>query len=336
MKIKNGYFSKSVLAWLYLITSFSAVSQSHSNETSSQTKQVEDTKSLPQVLLEQVEQTVEQASDEIQTTDSVLDNRAKQNLSAKSNPFVISQYRQNYLLPITFVKDPNPLSVDGLTEENVDNFEAKYQVSVNLPIYIEDESASGLYFGLTLRSFWQVYNSDVSKPFRENIYEPEVYYQWNADWDLFGYRFNQAHIGFNHQSNGQDGLKSRSWNRIYASFIFSDVNSLYYFKTWYRVPEDEKEFLLDPEGDDNPDINDFVGRAEFGYAFNMGDFRLLSLLRNNLSTSSNRGSIEFNLTYPINDRYEWLLQYFNGYGDSLIDYNRHQQRIGLGIQLRFL
>jgi phospholipase A1 len=341
MKKKNGHVLKGLFTVVCLATSLSFVSHAYALQAANQStpteiKSTDTEKSIPQVILEQVEETVEKASDDIQTTDSVLDNRSQQNRSAKSNPFVISQYRQNYLLPITYVKDPNPISVDGLTEENVDNFEAKYQVSVNLPIYMQDESTSGLYFGLTLRSFWQVYNSDVSKPFRENIYEPEIYYQWNAEWDLFGYRFNQAHIGFNHQSNGQDGLKSRSWNRIYASFIFSDVDSLYYFKTWYRVPEDDKEFPLDPEGDDNPDINDFVGRAEFGYAFNMGDFRLLSMLRNNLSSSNNRGSIELNLTYPINDRYEWLLQYFNGYGDSLIDYNRHQQRIGLGIQLRFL
>lgn len=335
MKKKPGYLSTRLLICLALAYSVFAGSQALASQTQQASSPTKD-KSLTQTIIEKVEKTVEDASDEVQTTDSLLDNRSQQNRSAKSNPFVISQYRQNYLLPITYIKDPNPISVDGLTEENVDNLEAKYQVSVNLPIYMQNDSTSGLYFGLTLRSFWQVYNSDVSKPFRENIYEPEVYYQWDAEWDLFGYRFNQAHIGFNHQSNGQDGLKSRSWNRIYASFIFSDADSLYYFKTWYRVPEDDKEFALDPTGDDNPDINDFIGRAEFGYAFNIGKLRLLSLLRNNLSSSNNRGSIELNLTYPINDRYEWLLQYFNGYGDSLIDYNRHQQRIGLGIQLRFL
>ena len=285
-------------------------------------------------LVKSVKKVVEEANDKQQTTQSILDKRASSTKQSNVNPFSISQYRQNYLLPVTHVKAPNPISVDGLTEENIDNFEAKYQISVSMPLYLQDDDASGLFFGMTLVSFWQVYNDETSKPFRENNYEPEVYYQWQTDWDLFGYRFNQINVGLNHQSNGQSGLKSRSWNRIYATAIFSDIDSFYYFKTWYRLPEDDKDFELDATGDDNPDISDFIGRAEFGYGFNFGKVNLLTKITNNLSFSENRGSIELNLTYPINDRYDWLLQYFNGYGDSLIDYNRHQQRIGLGIQLK--
>ncbi|MBF7074768.1 phospholipase A [Glaciecola sp. MH2013] len=277
-----------------------------------------------------------EARDGETTTNSILDERTDLMKEANVNPFSISQYRQNYLLPLSYAKAPNPISVDGLTEENVDQFEAKYQISVNMPLYLQDDDASGVFFGMTLISFWQVYNSDVSKPFRETNYEPEVYYQWQTDWDLFGYRFNTANIGINHQSNGQSGLKSRSWNRLYASAMFSDIDSLYYVKAWYRLPEDDKEFPLDPNGDDNPDITDFVGKLELGYGLQLGKFNALTRLRNNLSFSKNRGSVELNLTYPINDRYDWLFQYFNGYGDSLIDYNQHQQRVSLGIQLKLL
>jgi phospholipase A1 len=285
-------------------------------------------------LLMSVKQVVREANDSKQTTVSILDKRVKSVKESNVNPFSISQYRQNYLLPATYIKAPNPISVDGLTEETIDKFEAKYQISVNMPLYLQDDDASGVFFGMTLVSFWQVYNDETSKPFRENNYEPEVYYQWQTDWDILGYRFNQFNVGLNHQSNGQSGLKSRSWNRIYATAIFSDINSFYYVKTWVRLPEEEKTFELDPTGDDNPDITDYIGRGEFGYGFDFGKVNILAKITNNLSFDKNRGSIELNLTYPINKRYDWLLQYFNGYGDSLIDYNRHQQRIGLGIQLK--
>lgn len=266
---------------------------------------------------------------------SVLDSRMEADKSTLTNPYSLTQHRLNYLLPLTYITNPNALGNADITPESVDNFEAKFQVSVKMPLYLQDSTVDGLYFGFTLTSFWQVYNSDISKPFRETNYEPELFYQKHANLNLLGYRFNSVQLGINHMSNGQSGLLSRSWNRLYASALFSDETSLYYIKTWYRIPEDEKEFPEDPRGDDNPDINDFYGRAEIGYGRKWGKWGLLAVLRNNLNMSNNRGSILLDVTYPINDRYNLMLQYFNGYGDSLIDYNRSQERLGVGFQLAF-
>ncbi|MBT1452357.1 phospholipase A [Glaciecola sp. XM2] len=267
---------------------------------------------------------------------SLLDAKQEGDSEANRNPFAITQHRKNYLLPVSYTTSANTTTVDGLNDANVDRYEAKFQISVQLPLYLQEEENNGVFFGFTSTSFWQVYNSEASKPFRETNYEPEVFYQWSPNWNVMGFRFNGAQIGFNHMSNGQDGLKSRSWNRITASALFSDADSLYYLKTWYRLPEDDKTDQLDPTGDDNPDILDFYGRAEFGFVQNFGEINLFARIRNNLSLKDNRSGIELNLTYPINDRYDLLLQYFNGYGDSLIDYNRHLQRISLGVELRFL
>ncbi len=272
---------------------------------------------------------------EPEPVESILKEREESDSLSLQNPFSISQYRFNYILPISHVKDPNPIGVTELDFENVDNFEAKYQISVKLPIYLNDENQSGLFLGFTAVSFWQVYNSEVSKPFRETNYEPEVFYSWQTDYRFLGIKFNQVNLGFNHQSNGQSGLKSRSWNRLFASAVFSDEDSVYYLKTWYRIKEDTKETPTSPTGDDNPDITNFLGHFEIGYGKKVGNFNIFTLVRNNLK-SDNKGSFELNLTYPINERYDVVLQYFNGYGDSLIDYNRHQQRVGLGIQLKFL
>jgi phospholipase A1 len=270
------------------------------------------------------------------TTESALDNRLEGDKEALDNVFAITQHRQNYLLPFTYVKDPNSAGNQDLTEENVDSKEAKFQVSMKLPLYLEDTGFDGLYFGFTLTSFWQLYNSEVSKPFRETNYEPEVFWQKTGDYSVLGYKFNTFQLGFNHMSNGQSGLRSRSWNRIFASITFSDNDDIYYLKTWYRVPEDEKDDPLDASGDDNPDIEDFYGRFELGYGRKIGAFKMLALVRNNLDFDENRGSFQLDMTYPISDRYELLVQYFNGYGDSLIDYNRSQERIGIGFQVIFL
>lgn len=274
-------------------------------------------------------------TEEVSKTESILDERADSTKEAIANPFSISQHRRNYILPITYVSNPNTLSVDELNDENVDNIEAKYQISVKLPLYVEENSTSGLYMGFTAKSYWQVYNSDVSKPFRATDYEPEIYYAWANELSILGFKFNGLQLGFNHQSNGRSNELSRSWNRLFASALFSDDSSFYYVKTWYRIPEDEKETPTSAEGDDNPDITRFLGHLELGYGTNLGDFKIVGLLRNNLRTSENKGSIDLSISYPLTDNYDLLFQYFNGYGDSLIDYNRHQQRVGLGIQLKF-
>lgn len=281
---------------------------------------------------EQDSSTTEQAKD----APSMLSNRFEADREALDNLFVITQHRPNFILPITYVTNPNSLGNEDLSPDNVDNKEAKFQLSVKLPLYTHRDSADGLYFGFTLTSFWQLYNSEVSKPFRETNYEPEVFYMQEADITVLGYDFNAFQVGFNHMSNGQSGLRSRSWNRLFTTFLFSDQDDLYYLKAWYRIPEDEKADPLDPTGDDNPNIQDYYGRVELGYGRRLGNFKLLAKLRNNMNFGTNRGSIELNLTYPLSDRYELLVQYFNGYGDSLIDYDRSQERVGIGFQLMFL
>lgn len=268
---------------------------------------------------------------------SIFDERENQEQRLLDNPFALSQYRQNYLLPLTYATSPNDLALDTTNTQTVDNYEAKYQISLKMPVWVAEGKKSGLFFGFSLVSFWQVYNDELSKPFRETNYEPEIFYQWQTDLSALDMRFNSIAISLNHQSNGASGALSRSWNRIILSTFFSSQNAAYYLRAWYRLPEDDKVDINDPFGDDNPDILDFIGRAELGFAVRLGqDFKLLTKIRNNLKLSENRGSIEMNLTYPVGDRYDVMIQYFNGYGDSLIDYNRHQQRVGLGVQLRFL
>lgn len=280
------------------------------------------------------QQVVETEKQQIEDTISLLDERGQSSEQAMMNPFSISQHKRNYILPVTFATRPNTQVIENLTNENVDNFEAKYQISVKLPLFVYPQSASGLYMGFTAKSYWQLYNSERSKPFRATEYEPEAFYEWRNEVSILGFKFNSLQLGLNHQSNGRANRLSRSWNRLFAAAIFSDESSFYYVKTWYRIPEKAKDTPDSPTGDDNPDITRYLGNIELGYGTNWGDFKFTGLLRNNLR-SDNKGSFELNVTYPLSTRYDLLFQYFNGYGDSLIDYNRQQQRIGLGVQLKF-
>lgn len=284
---------------------------------------------------EQQEASVQTAPEPV--VGNVVDRRLSSDANALTNPFVITQHHANFLLPISYQTNPNQLGSDGFTQDNIEHLESRFQISVKMPVYQLDggHPLEGLYFGFTALSHWQVYNDEISKPFRETNYEPELFYTFQTDLSLLGYRFNLAQIGLNHQSNGQNQLRSRSWNRLIGTLLFSDEESLYYLRAWYRFKEDRKADPLDPRGDDNPDITHYLGHFELGYGTRLGPFNLITQFRNNLKTRDNKGSIQLHLSYPLSSRYELLLQYFNGYGDSLIDYNRHQQRMSVGIQLTY-
>ncbi len=132
-------------------------------------------------------------------------------------------------------------------------------------------------------------------------------------------------LSLNHQSNGRAEPLSRSWNRIMLDFILERDDFYLSFKPWWRIPESGG-------ADDNPDIKDYMGNFELRALQLYRDHTFGIMLRNNLQ-SDNRGAIQLDYTFPIKERLNGYVQIFNGYGESLIDYNHYSNRIGIGIML---
>lgn len=250
--------------------------------------------------------------------DKVNDKETDENLKQLiTGDFSLYPYKKNYLLPATY---------DFNQSEDRGSFETAFQISVEKPIAYNffglNESISATY---TQKSFWQTVKH--SSPFRETNYEPELFIQfpYKSTSTLKGYK-----VAFNHVSNGRNDTLSRSWNRIYLEGYFQLSNLFIIPKVWYRIPENGNN-------DDNPDIEDYYGNGDltFLYAYKKHTFELA--LRNNLEFyNTNKGSAELNWTFPLpeflstHDSYG-LFQIFSGYGNSLIDYDREVQKVGLGI-----
>ncbi|EAL5466791.1 phospholipase, partial [Campylobacter coli] len=50
----------------------------------------------------------------------------------------------------------------------------------------------------------------------------------------------------------------------------------------------------------------------------------------------NKGAVQVDIGYDIFDNgIYWYLQYFNGYGESLIDYNKRLQRLSTGFLISY-
>lgn len=57
------------------------------------------------------------------------------------------------------------------------------------------------------------------------------------------------------------------------------------------------------------------------------------VVRGRQNFSTNKGAIEVEFTTPLYGKLHGYVLLFNGYGDSLIDYNHSQTRLGVGIAL---
>jgi len=193
-----------------------------------------------------------------------------------------------------------------------------------------------LWFAYSQQSYWQLFNAGISRPFRSTDHEPELTYIFPTDAPLAGgWRLRYSGLSLNHQSNGQSLPLSRSWNRIILmAGMEKDARFSLQARAWARIPEKSGQ-------DDNPDISDLVGRAELAARWNINKTHTLGVTLRHSLRSSARGSVRLEWLQAIGPRrangepggLRWHTQLFRGYGDSLLDYNRHRTVLSVGLSL---
>ena len=178
-----------------------------------------------------------------------------------------------------------------------------------------------LWFAYTQQSFWQVYNPRLSRPFRETNYEPEVILTFGTGNPDGGWKL--LNLGLVHQSNGRSLPQSRSWNRLYAQGGWEWGRLSVLGRAWWRIPESA-------EKDDNPDIQDYLGRGDVVLRWGFDNDKSMSLLLRR-SFSTGRGFAQLDWTSrKLVGAARVYIQATSGYGESLIDYNFRQNTIGFG------
>ena len=262
-----------------------------------------------------------------------LDKRLRAEQWDAYRPFSLLPHQSNYLMPVTYVDGIADVLVRDGDAALSDNVEAKFQLSLKTPLWSKIYNDNGyLFFAFTQQAYWQAYNSDVSSPFRENNYEPELILvlPHYANVDEAASRI--ISLSLSHQSNGRAGEFSRSWNRLKLSWVTSIGNVFINFEPYYRFKEQRKANPQDADGDDNPDITKYMGWFELSAAYKQNDATWRMMLRNNLR-SDNKGALRLSYSRPFNKHIRLYAEFFNGYGESLIDYNRSVTRFGIGFEL---
>ena len=205
------------------------------------------------------------------------------------------------------------------------NSDAKFQVSIRhrltnstLPF------KTYLYFTYTQKAFWDVFKE--SFPFRDLNYNPTIGLGKALIYKnrLLGY----IGLQFEHESNGKDGDDSRSWNKISftSSFILHD-RWLLESDVW--IP------IVDGKG--NKDIVKYSGWANASIEYASPNRKYILN-----ATVTKRGGWNLNHNVSLNaairlfgDSNQFLFfEYYNGYGESMLDYKQYRQRLRAGFVIK--
>lgn len=234
-----------------------------------------------------------------------ISNQAAANDTEKKEPD-LNPYKPTYFMLQWGTHDPR---------DNKQLY-AKFQLNIKQNIW------SNLYFAYTYRALWSI--TEQSAPFKDNTHNPEIFH----DIDNEGL-VKIGQIGFEHESNGKGGIDSRSWNRIYwePKFIYKRLEGkvlgfdtlALHIKAWLKFNERQS---------DNPDISDYYGNGELTVKLYSDEAQFIVKARKGLK--KDYGSIQLELMRRISENFSLYAQFWNGYGESLLDYNRQTTRYGLG------
>lgn len=248
--------------------------------------------------------------------------------------FPVFSEDKKYESPMTIYKDNYFISGDK--EED----QVKFQVSAKYSLFYP--SKIGIYAGYTQICWWKIYND--SAPFYETNYQPELFLKLESNNNIFG----DADFSFvdyiqispiHHCSNGRDGLDSRSINDYYSQIQLS-VGEHYNFGTNIKV------FNYYNKSSKNKDIEIYKSYYEADVFFKIKSKNVSFLDKEELHfkfggyDKSDFDQKDYTGWYCVEAQFRIItsvfqpklfIQYYNGYGEFLIDYNKKEDSVRVGL-----
>ena len=216
---------------------------------------------------------------------------------------------------------------------------AKFQFSFKYQLFATTAASlnrwqDDIYFGFTQTSLWDLHS--LSMPFRDSSYKPTLFYyrQRFANDDSWLSRLG-LHAGFQHESNGKAGPDSRSLNSLYITPVITLARHEGFF--WTVSPQ--AFYYVDKA--ENAGITDYRGHVDLHMTLGWGNgLQLTTLLRK--GDQGGYGSGELDFSYPLRKVWPFSdtaggylqIQYFNGWGETILDYNhRFHDELRFGFML---
>lgn len=196
--------------------------------------------------------------------------------------------------------------------KDLKHYEAVFQYSLKFPLI--SNNYFDIYGAFTQKSFWQLGNSKNSSPFRESNYRPEVFVLTPINNNFNFY------VGYRHESNGRGGPLSRSWERIFSSLEIKNNILSSKLEGWYSF-----------DVEDNPDIDKYIPPWIFTLKLPVNSS--IVSVSSSYDLHYKRGYFQLEINRRITKALSLYMQYRNGYGESLIDYDLKNSRIMFGLSL---
>lgn len=209
------------------------------------------------------------------------------------------------------------------------NSDAKFQISIRQRLTNSTlPFKTFLFLTYTQKAFWDVFKD--SFPFRDLNYNPTI---GIGKALVYNNRF-LGYVSFQleHESNGKDGADSRSWNKMSFS------SSLLLQENWVLEADVWIPFV---DGEENADLVKYAGWCNVNLEYTSPNQKFVF----NASVTK-RGGVNLNTNITLsaairlmNDDNQFLfVEFYNGYGESMLDYKQFRQRLRAGfvIKPRFL
>ncbi len=204
------------------------------------------------------------------------------------------------------------------------NSNAKFRLSIkqkltrsNLPF------DTYLFIHFTQTTIWNIV--EESMPVRDLNFNPGV---GLGHLIIYKNRYiGEARLMLEHESNGKDGINSRSWNKVSlgANLMFHK-NMDAQLKLWVPVID----------SDYNRDIMKYNGIGHFGIHYHSNDNRFIFGVLSTWRTNSFSFNTQCDLSFKIhnNENQYLFIQYYNGYGENLLDYNKYKSVVRIGFVIK--
>jgi phospholipase A1 len=227
-------------------------------------------------------------------------------------------YKDNYF--ITGV----PIN-EKITKHTAD---VKFQISVRQYLFKNLlPSNSTLLLTYTQKSFWNLY--EESAPFQDNNYNPGLVLI--KPIIIKNRLYGAINIALEHESNGEDGLKSRGWNYLMLSGI-------YFYNPCFSVQAKVWNGILSKADEEhgevgNPDLFKYRGYGMFVLNYrSLNDKFGASLVINPCAKNVNS---QLEVSYKPNKRNQYIfLQWYQGYCENMLEYNLYFSMLRVGICIK--